>query len=480
MCLAIPKATLRNGFAVGSIGEGFTAPPKPRFSAPQMASDVQQFHHPERESSVPNRIYTALVDIHHPWYRNLQFSSLHSVVSLVKVLTDSPLSVAGRFRDAEIASESIHSGVQLLSLYHDTLLLRASSLSKVSLPPISYPSSPHGRYTRFWTQKSPLYRRVAYILRIAQYVELLCEMAAKRRGERARWRAVILLEALKAVCRLLLLRITRSRPLVSPVLPEREPVPEPPHHEDEDNLPEWLGGDEEDEDGPPGGSTGQNGTAAHTNGKVAAPGAQSNGYANGSTKSAPHQTSASATPLSPAQKASEWDMPRTGMSLPSLPAAGDISSYLSSRVLTADDIKPATRLLNQLRGPSAVAAEVLHILTPLLYALALARATAASRDARRTGKTPGSAWYPWLLGVGLELAARQLREQQGLRTTALEREEWERRGRAMVWWVMRGPAYDGLVKGFVNGVKRRIPGLVGGILEDYQYLWENYYFSTGP
>ena len=41
-------------------------------------------------------------------------------------------------------------------------------------------------------------------------------------------------------------------------------------------------------------------------------------------------------------------MPRTGTSLLSLPNPGVIGNYLLSRVLTTDDIKPATKLLNQL------------------------------------------------------------------------------------------------------------------------------------
>jgi peroxin-16 len=158
-------------------------------------------------------------------------------------------------------------------------------------------------------------------------------------------------------------------------------------------------------------------------------------------------------------------MSRTGMSLPSLPAPGDTSGYLLSRVLTADDIKPAAKLLNRLQG-QAQAAEILHILAPLIFAVALAR----SRDKRK-------AWAPWLLGVGAELAARQLRDR-GLRTTPLEREEWARRGWAMGWWAMRGAFYENVTKGVVAGVRRRVPGLVAGILEDYEYLWENYHFST--
>jgi peroxin-16 len=371
--------------------------------------------------------------------------------------------LTGRFRDAEIASESIHSGVQLLSLYHDTLLLRAASLSKIPLPSLARIPSPHNRYTRYWTQKSTLYRRVAYVLQIVCYTELLCEMAAKRKGERIRWRVVMLLEAIKAVCRLLLMRITRSRPLVTPVLPEREPIPEEePDEEDEEAkaLSEMMTEDEKEAN-----------REAMQNGKAAIEAPPTPEPRELTLLPPPKPMNAPPTPPSSTTSSSpdrDWNMPRTGMSLPGLPAAGDITNYLLSRVLTADDIKPATKLLNTLSG-SAHAAEVLHILSPLCYAIALAR----SENKR--------SWTPWAVGIMVELAARQLRDRSvgsGLRTTPLERDEWSRRGWSMGWWTMRGAFYENVMKGVVGGVKRRMPGLVAGILEDYEYLWENYHFST--
>jgi peroxin-16 len=349
--------------------------------------------------------------------------------------------IPGRFRDAEIAAESIHSGVQLLSLYHDTILSRALSLSKLPVPSLARAPSAHNRYTSFWARKSALYRRVAYVLQIVQYTELLCEMAAKRRSERVRWRVVVLIEAVKALCRLLLLRITRSRPVVTPALPERVDIPEPAEAEDDGSTLSELMGERTEEDELRDEDGGRQSTTAARN---------------------PHTH--------------EWSMPRTGMTMPSLPPSGDISSYLLSRVLTADDVKPATKLLSQLRGPAAHAAEILHILAPLIYAIALA--TSALRYNQKDGKRKHS-WYPWLIGVGVELAARQLRDPS-LRTTPLEREEWTRRGWAMGWWAMRGAAYEAVVKGAVEGVRKRVPNIVGGILEDYEYLWENYYFSTSP
>lgn len=319
--------------------------------------------------------------------------------------------------------------MQLLSLYHDTLLRRVLTTAP-SLPAAPVPSA-HARYTKFWTQKSKLYRRVAMLLQMVIYTELLCEMAAKRRGgEKSRWKVVVLLEAIKAICRLVLLRVTRSRPLVTPVLPEREAIPE----DDTDLADDETTARSESElmdEVSTGGDTPPNlpdGVRAHEK---------------------------------------DWKMPRTGMSLPSLPNPGDISSYLLTRVLTAEDIKPAFKLLNRLRGPSH-AAEVLHVLSPLIYAIALARSN-------RNGNK--SSWTPWLVGITAEYAARQLRDRS-LRATPLERDEWTRRGWAMGWWTMRGGFYENVTKGVVRGVKGRMPGFVAGILDDYEYLWDNYYFST--
>jgi len=330
-------------------------------------------------------------------------SSVTSIESALRSLT---YIIPGRFRDAELASESLHSSVQLLSMYHDTLLTR--SLSKLPYAP-KY-QSPHNRYTKFWIGKSTAYRRVAQVLSIVQYTELLWEMAAKRKGVRVRWRVVVLLELVKAICRFLLLRITNSRPLVTPALPERDIIPEEVAVEEEAEF--------EDE-----------------------------GFHEEKVK-----------------EVKEFKMKRTGRNLPVLPNAGDISNYLLSKVLTADDIKTPSALLNKVNG-TAQFAEWLHILQPVLYALAMSRSKSAKN------------WQPWLLGLSVELAARRLRKD-GLRTTALEREQWGKRGWAMGWWAMRGAFYENVTKGFLHRTSDRLPGLISGVLDDYLYLWDNYYFSS--
>ncbi|KAI2627113.1 peroxisome membrane protein [Xylaria nigripes] len=342
----------------------------------------------------------------------------HQVSQIESTLRSLTYIIPGRFRDAEIASEAVHSTVQLITLYHDALLRTA--LNKVGSSFSARLPGPHARYTRFWTSKSSMYRRIALLLQIIQYTQLLWEMAAKRRGEKLRWRVIIMLEAFKAVCRLLLMRVTNSRPLVTPPLPEREPIPTQEDESDDDAALNELMGEE------------------------------SCGVEMNSSARAVHEK--------------EWPMPRTKSSLPSLPSPTDVSSYLQSRVLTADDIKPAAKLLNTL-SRSGKAAEILHILSPLMYAVALSQ----SKDKK--------SWVPWIIGLSIEYTARQLRDR-GLRTTSLEQDEWGKRYWAAVWWSMRGAFYQNVTKGLVTGMRQRMPSLVSGILEDYEYLWENYYFST--
>ncbi|EZF32018.1 hypothetical protein H101_04394 [Trichophyton interdigitale H6] len=349
-------------------------------------------------------------------------SSVGQVESALRSLT---YIIPGRFREAELASESIHSGVQLLSLYHDSLVSRV-----IARLPLSQPRptpTPHTRYTKYWTFQSPIYHKVALALQMVKYTELLWEMAARRKGEKLRWRVIVFIEAVKAFCRLILLRLTNSRPIVSPPLPEREV--DPRQSDGDDN------GDFNGMETPP---------------------------------SEPFE----AIDLS-------WSMPRTGMSLPNLPDANDISAYLTSKVLTADDVRSPQTLLHRVSGAGQLA-EVLYILRPLIYVIALQRYRAKKKS-----------WTPWLIGFGLEFTCRQLAKKEFRDRVAgglcglskLEREELSKRGWSMGWWIMRGAFYENVTKSWIKSITNTLRdkpllGLVGSVVEDYEYLWDNYYFST--
>jgi peroxin-16 len=246
---------------------------------------------------------------------------------------------------------------------------------------------------------------------VIQYTELLWEMMAKRRGEKMRWRVVVLLESIKAICRLLLLRLTNSRPLLSPPLPEREIDPSSLEESSKSTMEE-LEALEENEKHPeaPPSLTG----------------------ATAGSSSAGTEDSSNA----------KWTMPRTGLSLPSLPDSKDISSYLLSKVMKADDIKPPKALLHRVRGKGELA-EMLWILRPVIYAVAMQHWASDKKS-----------WRPWLLGISIEYGARQLAKNDfqeriagGLRgLTGLERDELKKRGWALGWWVMRGAFYENITR----------------------------------
>jgi len=114
-----------------------------------------------------------------------------------------------------------------------------------------------------------------------------------------------------------------------------------------------------------------------------------------------------------------------------------------SKVLTADDIKPPKALMHRVSGAGEIA-EVLYILRPVIYAVAM------QYWARKNKKS----WQPWVLGFTVEYGARQLakkdlqdRRAGGMRgLTALEKEELRRRGWGLGWWAMRGAFYETFTK----------------------------------
>lgn len=217
-------------------------------------------------------------------------------------------------------------------------------------------------------------------------------MVCKRRSGKARWRVVVLLEMIKALCRLLLVRSTNFRPLVSRPLPERER-----------EVPILDG--------------------------------QQSGRERWDGMETPHATDTNA--------GANWTMPRTGLSLPTLPNSSEIVEYLLQKALTPDDIKVPKNLLRRVATRPGQLAEMMWILRPVVYALAMQH---WQRDRKR--------WAPWLVGISIEVTAQQLSKRDradglpgGLKgLTGLERGELKHRGWCLGWWIMRGAFYENVNK----------------------------------
>ncbi|KAI4122269.1 MAG: hypothetical protein LQ338_005916 [Usnochroma carphineum] len=366
-------------------------------------------------------------------YENFVANNASSVTQMESALRSLTYIIPGRFRESELASETLHTSTLLLSLYHTSLLRRHF--------PSPSPPSPQTRYTAFYTARSRLYSHSAVLLQTIQYTELLCEMFFKRRGgDKARWRLVVVLEVIKAVCRTIMFWVTGRRMVIEGVGAERPNIPE---SSSTTSVEEMIEGED----------------------VVSAGGHDEERRA--------HE-----------ERSKAWVMPRTGMTLPVLPATSpaSITSFLSSRVISAEDIKAAHHLVRKISSLQGQVAEMMWILRPVVYALAMQKLQ-GGRNRRD--------WRPWLLGLGMEVAARELGKKEvrerrvgGWRgMTGVEREEMKRRGWGLAWWGMRGAFYENITRSWIQGFAGKLKGkplldIVDGILEDYDYLWDEYYFST--
>ncbi|BGP25702.1 peroxisomal membrane protein pex16 [Rhodotorula toruloides] len=410
-------------------------------------------------------------------------SRIASIESTLRTLT---WFLPGRFQDAEVASEGLYSVLNLISLYHDSILHRAVS----SLPaPLRPPSSSHTRYTRHFTTHSKPYNLLAHSLSVVQSLELLLEMVARKKsGRQGAEKTVVAIEALKALLRLGLMSATQGRTGVQPPVAEREVDPALLELNRE-RLARVR-------------------QAAQKNGDevTAAPKPQSAAdvllrEANGGTDLELGMVQAEV------EESEFWTGTRTGYVRPTLASlrrdGGDAADplaqfgggegartkdvgkeYLMSRVLTVEDVKRPQDLVEKAKGIKRLA-EIIWILRPLIYVLAM----------RKYGRRHT---LPYLLSLSLEYLAFSLRSSSTSRLASdkasgpmlphatpseLERQETSKRGKMFWWYLLRGPVWESWTKPQLEGMARRfedkpVIGFVATLLHDYVPLIDEYYYYT--
>ncbi|EST07090.1 Peroxisome membrane protein, Pex16 [Kalmanozyma brasiliensis GHG001] len=493
----------------------------------------------------------------------------------------------GRFKDAELAGEAIYASLNLLGLYHDSILARAlekqnplaitsSNASEKqgfqsSLAPLE-PSqrgsaltgltpSEHARYTQHFSRNSKSYNRVARTLVVVGYLELVAEMVARRKlGRRKAWDVVAAIEGLKVVLRLSLVQITGSRMAINPPIPEREVDPAALEQERVKTMGKLA--DRLDT------------AAASSSSSLSLSSAEQppKGYWKGSRTGLLRPTLASLRPgydqledeplpstaeldrrpphlralrINAAQSGSDTDdtlvdstrlnasstltrtpngqdavSPVARKDPPSPPihmkpwSESQINDYLLSRVLTVNDVRKPEDLVRPLRNRTGHLAEVLWILRPFLYVLAL----------RRYGRR---ATLPFALSFALEYLAKELRGRSFAPATpgpknlfatnplmaalmgqnpltsilasvfmganpadkakrpisSVEDSEWAKRGNAFWWYLLRGPLWYSFTRPRLTNLVNRtqgkfLIGMVGGVLSDYLPLIDEYYYYS--
>ncbi|KAK9899753.1 peroxisome membrane protein [Cystobasidium minutum MCA 4210] len=370
---------------------------------------------------------------------------LNANASRVSSLESSLRSLTWFVPPQSLSSEALYTGLNILGMAHDTILSSSSSSSSSSSPPstssngvsssstggsntathLVMPVSAHTRFTKWFCTQSKLYKTAARLLSIVIYMQLLVEMAAKKyKGEKGRWRAVIGLEGIKAVLRLILLRLTAQRTVLQPSIPERSTDPS----------------------------------------LLAATEAKS-----------PSEERVSDT----------WKATRTGLQIPtisSLRADGasgmrsveaEISAFLQTKVLTIDNVRKPYDLVRQRKGLGAFA-EVVWILRPLIYVLAL----------KKYGKR---SLYPFLLSLSLEyFSYKNMADAIAATrstTSEVERQELSKRRKAFWLYFLRGPVWYGWTRLRLEGFAKKFENIFGlnllaNIADDYKNLIDEYHYYS--
>ncbi|KAJ2724270.1 hypothetical protein GGI07_002043 [Coemansia sp. Benny D115] len=350
-------------------------------------------------------------------------AQVNSIENALRTLT---YILPGRFADAELASEGIFTLLSFVGVYHDGLLARAAKaglLVDKEGHRIAPELSPFSRYHARLASRSKLYRVAALALSALQFSEKLVEMVAvKKAGERVRWRVVAWIEVAKAALRLALMQLSGRRMVTGSVVPERLVDP-------------------------------------------AALGS--------STLASSSGASASST---------GWKGGRSGLKfagvrdvLASSDGSVSLSKFVMGTARDPEDIAPATSLVRRF-GALGLAGELLFILRPVVYVLAM----------RQVGRRD---WRPWALSLLIELASRQMVRTDlhgGKRDSGdctVEKDELGRRKWLLLYYLLRSPFFDRFTEKKMTSVaewcnNKPLLSLLGSLIQDYQPLWQQYYFYT--
>ncbi|KAI0348593.1 peroxisome membrane protein [Trametopsis cervina] len=353
-------------------------------------------------------------------YESFLVNNVSTISTVESTLRSITWILPGRFKDAELASEALSALLNVTSLYHDTLLARIMKTDPKYKPVL--PASTHTRYSRAWCEKDGRYKWAARFLEVVKFVELLVEMGLRRSvSDKARWRGVIFLETIKATLRLLLLRITR-RPVLSSPVPER------------DFDPATL---------PPG--------SEHSSPTLAPSSPPS------SLASTPEHLRNNHVPLPP--------HPLIVQPPPST-SQDAIEDFLLSKAITPSLVKVPTSLMKALSSPKDWLGEVLYILRPLIYVVLLSRDRATNR--------------PLMTALALEFLSRTMRRVPSS-SAALERSEYARRDRDIIWYLFRDSIWETWTRPKVDGFAERtahtpILSVLSAFLKDWIPLINEYHY----
>ncbi|KAI8060475.1 peroxisome membrane protein [Gongronella butleri] len=359
-------------------------------------------------------------------YDDFLLKNVAQISSIESALRSLSYILPGRFQDAELTSQAIYASLNLMSLYHNSVLRRAANDFIEQSQGQGMDESPFNKYTRFWSSTSQPHRAISSALSLIDYTQVLVEMiVVKKLPKNKHYQVVALIEGIKALLRLTLFRLTQHRMILYPNHLERDVDPsalDPQRHR-------------------------------HLQ-----------------------------------QPTYSWTGRRTGKAVPFLGTTiamdkqershtkySDVNDYLMSRVLTAEKLRKPTQMVH-IMSSLARFGEIASIFRPLIYVLAI------MMWGRR-------AWKPWFVSLAIDVIAnyaiyRGYQAPDGRSMMMpLEKAEYHRRLRLLALYIIKGAFYIDYTRPklerFCNKLENKpILKMGAGILRDYLPLWENIYFYS--
>ncbi|KAG2199389.1 hypothetical protein INT47_001571 [Mucor saturninus] len=360
-------------------------------------------------------------------YENFLLKNASQITSIESSLRSLTYILPGRFHDAELASQALYAALNLIGLYHNSIIRRAAQAHAQENKTGPVQESSFNKYLQFWSSRSKLNATASTLLSVISYTQVLMEMAVlKKLGTKKQWQLIASLEAIKVALRLTLFQTTGQRMLLSPSHLQRDVDPS--------TLVSTgleLGGGDERGEGWVGKRTG-----------VLVPSLASSVQINGVNTKTAH---------------------------------ADVTDFLLSKVLTPEKLRKPDQMVQVQKNISKFG-ELLYMTRPLVYVLSILR------WGRRS-------WRPWIISLVIELLS-QLAVLKGYESAAnrsnmmtLEKQEYSRRLKLIMLNLMRGAFYLRITRPrlerFCNGAESKpIISMAAAVLRDYLPLWEKIYFYT--
>ncbi|CAO3589576.1 unnamed protein product [Absidia cylindrospora] len=363
-------------------------------------------------------------------YEDFLLKNISQISTIESALRSLSYILPGRFHDAELTSQALYAGLNLVGLYHNSILRRAANQVIQQAKVSGIEESQFNKYTQYWNSKSGTQQTISRILSFIAYTQVLLEMGLLRKGShKTHYQWIAGLEAIKALLRLTMFRLTGHRMLLYPNHLERdvEPSTLDPQRQQQLHTPtfHWTG-----------------------------------------------RRTGKEVPFIATTIGMDDAPPTRGITTTKY---ADVNDYLMANVLTAEKLRQPKQMVRMMSSLARFG-EVAFILRPLIYVLAILV------WGRR-------AWKPWFLSLAVDLLSNYT-VQQGYASSdgrsnmmPLEKNEYHRRLKLLAFYLLKGAFYTRITRPKLERLCNRLENkplvnMASAILRDYLPLWENIYFYS--